>query len=193
MRTPSRAIRYALAGGVLSLGEPIGLLVVRELYGAPPVVTELLQQRVTYLYVFATTALILAGLGYLLGRQADRLQALSETDVLTGLPNRRALRQRLTDEMRRGARYGSPVSLLIIDIDGLKRINDDRGHGAGDRLIRRVAAAISATLRNSDLGARWGGDEFAVVMPNASSEAAQHLAERLMRISRNRAMTSMVL
>jgi diguanylate cyclase (GGDEF)-like protein len=177
--TPSRAVRYAIAGAVLSLGEPIGLLVVRGLSGAPPITTEILQQRVTYVYVFVTTAIIMASLGYVLGRQTDRLAALAETDALTGIPNRRALRRRLTDELRRSARYASPVSLLLIDIDGLKRINDQGGHGAGDRMIRQVAAAVTVTLRASDLGARWGGDEFAIVMPNATTEAAQRLAERL--------------
>ena len=180
MGKPNRAVIYAAAGAVLSLGQPIGLLLVRELYGAPPITIELLQQRVTYLYVFITTAIIMASLGYVVGRKTDRLTALSETDALTGLPNRRALRHRLTDEVRRASRYASPVSLLLLDIDGLKRINDERGHAAGDRLIRQVAISIGATLRGSDLGARWGGDEFAVVMPNASADAAQHLAERLM-------------
>jgi diguanylate cyclase (GGDEF)-like protein len=180
MRKPSRAVRYSLAGAVLSFGEAIGLLIVRELYGAPGIIPELVQERVTYLYVFLTTAVILACLGYLLGRQTDRLAALSETDALTQLPNRRALRQRLTDEMRRASRYRSPVSLLLIDVDGLKQVNDKHGHAAGDRLIRRVAASIAATVRDSDLGARWGGDEFGIVMPNATPQAAHHLAERLM-------------
>jgi diguanylate cyclase (GGDEF)-like protein len=179
-RKPSRAVLYAVAGALLSLGEAIGLLLVRESYGGPPVTTELLQERSTYLYVLLTTATILVCLGYALGRQTDRLATLADTDVLTGLPNRRALRRRLIDEIRRSSRYRSPVSLLVIDVDDLKRINDERGHAAGDRSIRRVAASITATLRASDLGARWGGDEFAVVMPNADSDAAHHLAERLM-------------
>jgi two-component system cell cycle response regulator len=180
MGKPSRAVIYAAAGAILSLGEPIGLLLVREWYGAPPIPIELLHQGVTYVYVFLTTAIIMASLGYVLGRQTDRLAALSQTDPLTGLPNRRALRFRLNDEMRRATRYASPVSLVLLDIDGLKRINDEGGHGAGDRLIRQVATSISATLRNSDLGARWGGDEFAIVMPNADAAAARRLAERLM-------------
>jgi len=180
MGKPSRAVIYAAAGAILSLGEPIGLLLVREWYGAPPIPIELLHQGVTYVYVFLTTAIIMASLGYVLGRQTDRLAALSQTDPLTGLPNRRALRFRLSDEMRRATRYASPVSLVLLDIDGLKRINDEGGHGAGDRLIRQVATSIRATLRNSDLGARWGGDEFAIVMPNAGAAAARHLAERLM-------------
>jgi diguanylate cyclase (GGDEF)-like protein len=180
MGGPRRAVLYAVAGALLSLGEVIGLLIVRELYGVRSLSAELLRERVTYLYVFVTTAIILAFLGYLLGRQTDRLEALAETDVLTGLPNRRVLRRRLTDEIRRASRYRTPLSLLLIDIDGLKRVNDDRGHAAGDRAIRRVAASIAATLRASDLGARWGGDEFAVVMPNTTGDAAGRLAERLM-------------
>jgi diguanylate cyclase (GGDEF)-like protein len=175
----SRALVYAAAGVVLSLGEPIGLLFVREIYGVRSIPVELLLERVTYIYVSVTTAVLLGALGYLLGRQADRLKALSETDALTGLANRRALRRRLTDDLRRARRYGSPVSLLLVDVDGLKRINDERGHSAGDRVIRRVADAITATLREADLGSRWGGDEFAILLPNTSGDAARHSAERL--------------
>ena len=175
----NRALVYAVAGVVLSLGGPIGLLVVREIYEAPPIPTELLLERVTYIYVSVTSAILLGALGYLIGRQADRLEALSETDALTGLTNRRALRRRLTDDLRRARRYRSPVSLLLVDVDGLKRINDERGHAAGDRVIRRVADAITATLREADLGARWGGDEFAILMPNTAGDAARHSAERL--------------
>src|SRR5678815_298156 len=177
--TMSRALVYAAAGVVLSLGEPIGLLFVREIYGARSIPVELLLERVTYIYVSVTTAILIGSLGYLLGRQADRLEALSETDALTGLANRRAFRRRLTDDLRRARRYGSPVSLLLVDVDGLKRINDERGHSAGDRVIRRVADAITATLREADLGARWGGDEFAVLMPDTPGDAARHSAERL--------------
>jgi diguanylate cyclase (GGDEF)-like protein len=175
----SRAVRYAIAGTFLSLGEPIGLLIVREILGDRRIPTELLLERATYLYVFVTTAVLLGYLGYLLGRQADRLEELSETDALTGLSNRRAFRRRLTEDLSRALRYGFPVSLLLIDVDGLKRINDTDGHAAGDCAIRRVADAIALTLREADLGARWGGDEFAIVMPNTSRPAARRSAERL--------------
>jgi diguanylate cyclase (GGDEF)-like protein len=173
-------VSYAVAGAVLSLGELIGLVVVREISNLQPIAHELLQQQATYVYVLLTTAVVQGCLGYLLGRQTDRLAELSETDVLTGLPNRRALRRRLADEIHRASRYAVPVSLLVLDVDGLKRINDDGGHAAGDRAIRRVAQSITATLRGSDLGARWGGDEFAIIMPNATYAAAHHLGERLM-------------
>ena len=175
----SRALVYTAAGVVLSLAEPIGLLFVREIESVRPIPTELLLERATYIYVSVTSAFLLGAVGYLMGRQADRLEALAETDALTGLPNRRALRRRLTDDLSRARRYGSPVSLLLLDVDGLKRINDERGHGAGDRVIRRVADAIIATLREADLGARWGGDEFAVLMPDTPENAARHSAERL--------------
>jgi diguanylate cyclase (GGDEF)-like protein len=179
MNRGNRAAWYAVAGAILSLGEPIGLLIVRELSGRRSIVTELSQERVTYAYVFVTMALVLSILGYLVGQQADRLAMLSETDALTRLPNRRALQRRLLQDLRRSERYQTPMSLLIADVDGLKRINDEHGHAAGDHAIRRVAAAISATLRAPDLGARWGGDEFAMVLPNTGADAARHTAERL--------------
>jgi two-component system, cell cycle response regulator len=175
----ARSVWYAIAGIILSLGAPTGLLILRELYFPRPVTTELLSDRLTYLYVLVATAAVLAFVGFALGRQADRLAALSETDALTGLANRRALRRRLAEEFRRSIRYRTPFSLLLLDVDGLKQINDKYGHPAGDRVIRRVALSISAALRESDLGARWGGDEFAIVVPNASADAARASAERL--------------
>jgi diguanylate cyclase (GGDEF)-like protein len=181
MRRPRRAVLYAIAGAVLAFGELAGLLVVREIQNIRPIAAELLQERPTYLYFLLTTSVVQDCLGYLLGRQTDRLADLAETDGLTGLPNARALWRRVTDEIRRSARYGAPMCLLFLDVDGLKRINDQHGHDAGDRAIKRVAGSIVATLRASDLGARWGGDEFAILMPNAGSTAAHHLGERLMK------------
>jgi diguanylate cyclase (GGDEF)-like protein len=183
----SRATWYAISGAVLSLGEPIGLLMLRELSGDRSIVSELSQEFLTYAYVFVTMAIVFSALGYLVGRQADRLALLSQTDALTQLPNRRAFQYRLSLELRRAQRYRAPMSLLLADVDGLKRINDEHGHAAGDQAIRRVADAIMATLRASDFGARWGGDEFAIVLPNADTDAARHSAERLLeQVSKDR-------
>jgi diguanylate cyclase (GGDEF)-like protein len=159
----TRSVWYALAGAIISIGAPTGLLVLREVYARRPVTAELMSDRLTYLYVLLASAMVLAFVGFLMGRQADRLAALSQTDPLTGLPNRRALSQHLREELHRATRYRTPVSLLLIDVDGLKQVNDAHGHAAGDRVIRTVALAITHMLRESDFGARWGGDEFGIV------------------------------
>src|SRR5262249_48693246 len=175
----TRSVRYAVAGATLALGAPTGLLILRELHAPQSLGLELFSDPLTYSYVLLSTTIVLALLGFVVGRQADRLAALSETDVLTGLPNRRALRRRLAEEFRRSLRYGTPVSLLLVDIDGLKQLNDKEGHAAGDSLIRSVAAAITRGLRQTDFGSRWGGDEFAIVAPNTATGAARISAERL--------------
>ena len=174
-----RSLWYAAAGAILSLGAPTGLLLLRELYMPRPLGAELLSDRLTYIYVLVATAIVLAVFGFIVGAQADRLAALSQTDSLTGLANRRALSLHLERELRRSVRYGMPASLLLIDVDGLKQVNDSEGHSAGDRVIRIVANAISEGLRETDFGARWGGDEFAIVAPNTTAEAAFRSAERL--------------
>jgi diguanylate cyclase (GGDEF)-like protein len=101
-------------------------------------------------------------------------------DALTGLYNRFGLNVRLHDEYRRAERFQSPLTLMLIDIDQLKQINDEHGHGAGDQILRGAAQAIKNTLRETDCGARWGGDEFAIVAPNTTEPAAERLGERLL-------------
>jgi two-component system, cell cycle response regulator len=181
----SRSLWYAIAGAILSIGAPTGLLVLREVFAPRPVTAELISDRLTYLYVLLASALVLAVVGFVLGRHADRLASLSQTDPLTGLPNRRALSEHIRAELDRAARYRTPVSLLLIDIDGLKQVNDTHGHAAGDRVIRIVGLAIAHTLRDSDFGARWGGDEFGIVAPNSTSADARAFAERLVERVRN--------
>ena len=174
-----RSLWYAAVGAILSVGAPIGLLLLRQLYAPMPLGAELLSERLSYIYVLVTTAIVLAAFGFIVGHQADRLAALSQTDTLTGLANRRALNSYLEQELRRSLRYGAPASLLLIDVDGLKKVNDSGGHSAGDRVLRNVATAIAEGLRDTDFGARWGGDEFAIVAPNTTTEAAFLSAERL--------------
>jgi two-component system cell cycle response regulator len=173
-----RGFNYALLAAVAAVS---GLLILRAVFASPDSVrSDFLSNRYTYAYVFAATAVTFLVLGYVLGRQADRLRYASTTDPLTGLPNRRAMDDRLPREWQRAARYDSPLALLLIDIDGLKRINDERGHSEGDRVLRSTATAIRQTLRVTDFGARWGGDEFSIVAPETSREAARRLAERLL-------------
>jgi diguanylate cyclase (GGDEF)-like protein len=117
--------------------------------------------------------------GFVLGRQADHFENLSLEDSLTGLRNRRGFCQRLDDEVSRAQRYRHPLALLFVDVDGLKRINDRHGHRAGDIALRHVAGAIRTELRSTDLGGRWGGDEFAILAPNTPETAALALGERI--------------
>ena len=107
-----------------------------------------------------------------------REQALS--DSLTGLGNRRALEQDLKRELHRASRHGHPLTVAVIDVDGLKGVNDTHGHHAGDALLRRVAAAIRMTVRDEDIGYRLGGDEFALLLVEAVYLDADGLTERLL-------------
>jgi two-component system, cell cycle response regulator len=124
-------------------------------------------------------AIVFALFGYLLGRQADELSDLSQTDTLTRLLNARGFNARLKSEIKRSRRYHDPLSLLFLDLDGLKEINDRYGHRAGSAALREVASVIRAQLRESDTGARWGGDEFTILAPKTTKEAAKLFAERL--------------
>lgn len=108
-----------------------------------------------------------------------RIVSISETDDLTGLPNMRAFNGLLEKECRRFARYGNAFSLLMIDTDGLKEVNDRFGHDAGNRLITTVADAVHGRLRASDVLARYGGDEFVLMLPETSCAQAHEIAERI--------------
>ena len=108
-------------------------------------------------------------------RRERRLTELASRDVLTGAWNKRRLTQEL-DWLRRG---GGEGSLLALDLDGFKRVNDTLGHAAGDELLRRVATAVQGCVRRADLVARTGGDEFAVFLAGATPAEAQQVADKI--------------
>ena len=177
-----RRTRYAVAGGLLGLGAPVGLLCVRLLrhgFSVDSASCEIDAQRDAYIYSAASTTLGFALFGGVLGHYGDRLAQLAATDPLTDLFNARSFQDRLRHELGRVARYQEPLCLLLVDLDGLKRLNDEHGHAAGNDAIRSVAAAIRSELRETDLGARLGGDEFGVLAPRTTEEAGLVLAERL--------------
>jgi diguanylate cyclase (GGDEF)-like protein len=122
---------------------------------------------------------VFSAFGFLLGRQADQLATLSRTDPLTGLLNARGLFERVNSELVRLRRRRAPLAMFVIDLDGLKTINDRHGHRAGDDALRSLAAVIRSQLRTTDVGARWGGDEFAILASNTSASAALAVAERI--------------
>ena len=107
------------------------------------------------------------------------LQALSTTDPLTELPNHRALLSTLKQELERAQRYERPCSLLFLDLDHFKALNDGYGHAAGDTVLRAFAGILRSTIRNMDTAGRWGGEEFVVILPEANAEEALDIAERI--------------
>jgi diguanylate cyclase (GGDEF)-like protein len=143
------------------------------------VLLDVAQDSVTYAYLTASTMIAFTMFGLFIGRSTDRFRLSATTDPLTGLANRRMCQERVALELKRAARYGTALSLLLIDVDRLKQINDRHGHEAGDSALKRVAGALSASCRATDLAARWGGDEFAIVAPGTSAEEALPLAERV--------------
>ncbi|RYG25523.1 GGDEF domain-containing protein [bacterium] len=118
---------------------------------------------------------------YALERSNERLSVLASTDGLTGLLNRRAFQRRLEEELGRARRESADLSLALVDIDRFKEYNDANGHLAGDAALRTVAAALASTARAGDAVARFGGEEFALLLPGAGPDAAFQVAERLRR------------
>ncbi len=113
-------------------------------------------------------------------REQNRLlEALNRTDALTGLPNRSHFEDVAITELRRSARSGRPSSLLMVDVDNFKMINDTFGHTAGDEVLREIASVLKAGLRDIDTPGRWGGDEFCVVLPETGLADALRTGERL--------------
>ncbi len=111
----------------------------------------------------------------------ERLMLSGHTDVLTGWHNRRYLQRRLPEELARAQRHLQPLSGLLLDVDHFKRVNDNHGHAAGDRVLREVADRVKRELRNSDVAVRYGGEEFAVLLPQTGLGDAARLAERIRR------------
>jgi diguanylate cyclase (GGDEF)-like protein len=113
--------------------------------------------------------------------QKEHYRALAQTDGLTGLPNFRSFHARLEEEVARANRYGAPLACAMVDLDGLKQINDKLGHAAGNRAILALADAVREELRDTDFAARYGGDEFVVLLPQTTADAGGLFAERLRR------------
>lgn len=106
----------------------------------------------------------------------------SLVDALTGLPNRRHFDQRLKEECERSDRYGHPFALLMLDLDGFKEINDTFGHTAGDSAIQQIAQLLSGAVRETDMVARFGGDEFSIIIPEIDREGAAHLCQKIVSV-----------
>ena len=143
-------------------------------------------QRNQLFLIVGLTAFVALALVLVLGssmltplRELFRRAEHADTDELTSLPNRRAFKEAMRQEIQRANRYGTPLSLTLFDLDHFKEVNDTHGHPAGDRVLVAAARAVERNLRESDVFARVGGEEFAVLLPNTSEDGAVDLAERL--------------
>lgn len=196
----SSQLVYALIGFVLGVGAPIGSLLLRyAIAGAarPSLAEEIDANLFFYSYMLLGTCTVFAVAGWIAGERADRLRRLeafyhelSELDALTGLLNAGAFRDRYERTVSRAARYGTPMALLLIDVDRLKEINDQDGHRAGNDALKHVAKAVRTAKRAADISARWGGDEFAVLLEDADGESASRVANTIVERLRAHPLTT---
>ena len=154
--------------------------IVRTLHGVGPFSAYAPGESLVLLQVWtgitAVTSLVLAAVVAAQRELQGTWRELAVTDALTGLANHRALVQALEAEIKRSRRTAQPLAVVLLDLDGLKQINDRHGHLAGSLAIRRVAEALLGSCRATDTAARFGGDEFALVLPETGEAAAWHVA-----------------
>lgn len=176
---------YPALGAILALAAPVGLLVVHAVAaGRVPTLAwaldDLRRLPLTYAYLMIASMVALVTIGRWFGRSLDRAGLLATTDPLTGLFNRRYFGLRLVEEIHRGDRYAHPACLIYVDVDHLKGINDASGHAAGDDALTSVSRSLLGAIRQTDVLARTGGDEFAILLPNSSSAEASVLSQRIL-------------
>jgi diguanylate cyclase (GGDEF)-like protein len=128
---------------------------------------------------FLATCMVMCDLWFLVTELQRELAEQARTDPLTGAMNRRALEEAALRETARSIRHGSALCTIIIDIDHFKRLNDTRGHAAGDRALQALVGQVKTMLRGQDLFARTGGEEFAILLPDTPTSAAILTAERV--------------
>lgn len=160
--------------------------------GPPTIDQALMGTLFVTLFVPAGTAIVAALVHAVERREAQlvtanlRLEELSQLDPLTNLYNRRHLFARLEAELAR-VRRGRPLALVMVDLDGFKKVNDSQGHLRGDVLLKEIATSIAATTRTTDVAGRYGGDEFVVVLPDTDADQARAVAERVAQSVRDAA------
>lgn len=180
-----RSFKRMLQGALLGVGAPLGWLVISAVTG--------FDQHADSTYHYTLMAYMLLGtmlsfglFGWYAGRKEDHLARLSVLDHLTGTYNTRFFHQALAREFSNYARYGLPMSLVLLDLDYFKNINDTYGHQAGDAVLIEVAETIRSMVRKGDTVARVGGEEFAVIMPGTICDNALAVSERIREAIKSR-------
>lgn len=167
---------WALIGFGLAPGAPLGLWLYFTIVGIP---SSGEVARTALIYSAVMTSLVFTSFGFGVGRLMDRLRSAALHDGLTGLFNRRFLRESLPQLQASANRRGAPLCLIMLDLDLFKRVNDSYGHLVGDQTLRAVSEALRESSRRSDLVSRYGGEEFAVLCPDTDCETGLYVAERL--------------
>lgn len=170
--------RRTLQGALLSFGAPLGWFSIRLFQGARAW-AEFRTHLDLYAYFFFPTFFVFSYFGRHIGIHEDKLRRESVTDPLTGLRNVRYFHERVFEELALAKRNGHLLSLLILDLDHFKRVNDRYGHMTGDEVLKHVAGILKSQMRLQDLAARVGGEEFAILLPDTGSASARALAERI--------------
>jgi len=174
----SMAARYMVPPAVL-VPVVLGGLFIRSRWdlGHPHLVMAL--SVVSDIVLLVVLIWLFAGMIQRVETERALIQQQAETDKLTGIYNRRHFETSLELEIQRARRYGAPLALLMIDVDNFKELNDSHGHLMGDRILYRLARECESCLRTSDVFCRYGGDEFAVIAPETSAQAAMTMARRM--------------
>ena len=147
---------------------------IESIFNAQSSLKKMLQETQSSLHLIGANSLSLSD-------ELDKVRVLSLTDELTNLPNRRAFMQRLNDEMGRSQRDKTPLTVAMIDLDHFKDINDKYGHSVGDEILKTYARYILSVFRRYDLVARFGGEEFAVLLPNTDKTGAMRAFTKVMK------------
>jgi diguanylate cyclase (GGDEF)-like protein len=166
-------VTYAVAGAILALGAPVGWRIINSIF------PEASGEPLLYGYLTGSTLLVFAAFGSVLGHLFERIRALAVSDPLTGLLNQSSFRQTAEILRELAIRHDEAITVIMIDIDNFKRVNDDHSHLLGSQVIKDIATILKAHVRTSDLVARFGGDEFIVLLPRTLGDDAANVAERI--------------
>lgn len=206
--TKNLTVSGSIAGVVLGLGAPVGSLVLRMAFFGHVdlhwIRQEVLDNFYYYAYMTFLTPVAFGLFGHYLGELNDKvfsqkvkleslasvLENQSMTDDVTGLYNHRHLMEEIEKEVERSKRHHHVLSGMMVDVDGFKEINDSYGHLTGDYVLREAAFVLNESIRKIDIIGRYGGDEFVIILPEASLDAAETVSERILQnVRQHRFMT----
>ncbi len=176
--------RRLVEGVLLGVGAPVGWAVLCSVLDLWPL-AERAYNIWLFCYMTMGTAAAFGVFSYIIGCSEERFEQQSIRDPLTNLYNRRFFQERFDQEFAHAARGNGPVTIVLVDLDHFKQVNDTYGHQVGDIVLKTAAKRMQKLVRRDDVVARVGGEEFAVLMPGSDAEGGRVLAERIRKVIRN--------